>query len=164
MKAKKYFKNSMKVGVAFTFAAAMTMILSAYSIADNKKESSSTVDGEMVISSTTAPATNVSYKHVGDLSEVACAILKLKEINKEKACIEKKMVKEKENLKKAEAERNKDYGMIAGMYYQPASGLSEALQIEIKIKDLNHQLSELKKAEKAIYEKYGNDIKSQVLV
>ena len=36
MKTKKYFKNSMKVGVAFTFAAAMAMVLSAYSIADNK--------------------------------------------------------------------------------------------------------------------------------
>ena len=54
--------------------------------------------------------------------------------------------------------------MVAGMYYQPASGLSEAVQIESKIKSLDNQLSELKKAEKAIYEKYGNDIKSQVFV
>ena len=154
MKTKKYFKNSMRVGVAFTFAAAMAMVLSAYSIADNKNMASS--DDETT--------TYVSYKHVGDLNEVACAILKLKEINKEKVCVEKKMVKEKENLKKAKAERNKDYGMVAGMYFQPASGLSEAVQIESKIKDLNLQLSELKKAEKAIYEKYGNDIKSQVFV
>lgn len=154
MKTKKYFKNSMKVGVAFTFAAAMAMVLSAYSIADNKNMASS--DNETT--------TYVLYKHVGDLNEVACAILKLKEINKEKVCVEKKMVKEQENLKKAKAERNKDYGMVAGMYYQPASGLSEAVQIESKIKSLDNQLSELKKAEKAIYEKYGNDIKSQVFV
>lgn len=159
MKTKKYFKNSMKVGVAFTFAAAMAMVLSAYSIADNKNMESSD-DDEM----STVSASYVSHKHVGDLNEVACAILKLKEINKEKVCVEKKMVKEQENLKKAKAERNKDYGMVAGMYYQPASGLSEAVQIESKIKDLNLQLSELKKAEKAIYEKYGNDIKSQVFV
>ena len=158
MKTKKYFKNSMKVGVAFTFAAAMTMILSAYSIVDNKEMASS--DDEI----STVSASYVSHKHVGDLSEVACAILKLKEINKEKASVEKKMVKEQENLKKAKAERNKDYGMVAGMYYQPASGLSEAVQIESKIKTLNLQLSELNKAEKAIYEKYGNDIKSQVFV
>lgn len=159
MKTKKYFKNSMKVGVAFTFAAAMAMVLSAYSIADNKNMTSSD-DDEM----STVSASYVSHKHVGDLSEVACAILKLKEINKEKVYVEKKMVKEQENLKKAKAERNKDYGMVAGMYYQPASGLSEAVQIESKIKSLDNQLSELKKAEKAIYEKYGNDIKSQVFV
>ena len=159
MKTKKYFKNSMKVGVAFTFAAAMAMVLSAYSIADNKNMASS--DGDEM---STVSASYVSHKHAGDLSEVACAILKLKEINKEKASVEKKMVKEQENLKKAKAERNKDYGMVAGMYYQPASGLSEAVQIESKIKSLDNQLSELKKAEKAIYEKYGNDIKSQVFV
>lgn len=159
MKTKKYFKNSMKVGVAFTFAAAMAMVLSAYSIADNKNMAFSD-DDEM----STVSASYVSHKHAGDLSEVACAILKLKEINKEKACVEKKMVKEQENLKKAKAERNKDYGMVAGMYYQPASGLSEAVQIESKIKSLDNQLSELNKAEKAIYEKYGNDIKSQVFV
>ena len=159
MKTKKYFKNSMKVGVAFTFAAAMAMVLSAYSIADNKNMAFSD-DDEM----STVSASYVSHKHAGDLSEVACAILNLKEINKEKASVEKKMVKEQENLKKAKAERNKDYGMVAGMYYQPASGLSEAVQIESKIKSLDNQLSELKKAEKAIYEKYGNDIKSQVFV
>ena len=34
MKTKKFFKNSMKAGAAFTFVAAMTMMLSAYSIAE----------------------------------------------------------------------------------------------------------------------------------
>ena len=154
MKARN-FKDSMKVGAAFAFAAAMTLALSAFSTTDSEMMSINQSDGNM--------ATTLS-KNSGEVNEVMCAALKLKEIGIEKASLEKKKMKEKENLKKAKEGRNKDYGIAAGIYYQPASGLSEVTYIEGKIYRLNVKINELNEVEKAINEKYGNDLKDLNLV
>ena len=93
-----------------------------------------------------------------EISEVMCAGKKLQEIGKEKALLEKKLSKEMLHLRQAKAERNKGGAMVPGLNYQPSSNLSEVINFEGKIKDLRHEISELKKLEKAIYEKYGTDI------
>ncbi|MBO4658052.1 MAG: hypothetical protein J5637_00360 [Prevotella sp.] len=149
------FKNSMKVGAAFAFAAAMTLALSAFSTTDCKMMSVGLSESHM--------PTTLS-KNSGEVNEVMCAALKLKEIGAEKASLEQKMMKEKENLMKAKEGRNKDYGMAAGIYYQPASGLSEVTYLEGKIYRLNVKINELNEVEKAINEKYGNDLKDLNLV
>ena len=78
-------------------------------------------------------------KSVQEINEVMLAGLKLQEIGKEKAGLEQKMAKEMTQLKMAKANRNKDYGVVAGMYSQPAANLSEILNIEGKIKGLTQK-------------------------
>ena len=103
-------------------------------------------------------------KSVQEINEVMLAGLKLQEIGKEKAGLEQKMAKEMTQLKMAKANRNKDYGVVAGMYSQPAANLSEILNIEGKIKGLTQKINELEKLEKDIYEKYGNDLQGLRLI
>ncbi len=103
-------------------------------------------------------------KSVQEINEVMLAGLKLQEIGKEKAGLEQKMAKEMVQLKMAKANRNKDYGVVAGMYSQPAANLSEILNIEGKIKGLTQKITELEKLEKDIYEKYGNDLQGMRLI
>ena len=147
----------MKAGVAFSFATAMVMVFSAFSTADCKMMSEAHDVGQSVSTSHQRVA-KASLMPFQEISEVMCASKKLEEIGTEKAQLEKKLTKEMENLKKAKDERNKNYGMVAGLNFQPASNLSEVINIESKIKQLNKQMNELKKVEKAIYEKYGTDI------
>ena len=115
---------------------------------------------EGAMASFTVPA----KKSVQEINEVMLAGLKLQEIGKEKAGLEQKMAKEMTQLKMAKANRNKDYGVVAGMYSQPAANLSEILNIEGKIKGLTQKINELEKLEKDIYEKYGNDLQGLRLI
>lgn len=83
---------------------------------------------------------------------------KLNEINGKIAKLEQQKASMNKKLQEVKAERNKNYGMVAGMYSQPSQGQAEINNLESKISNMNHQIAALKKNEKFIADKHKINI------
>ena len=84
-------------------------------------------------------------------------------INKKITKLEKEKAEITGKLEKAKADRNKDHGMVAGMYYQPSQDLAEIINLEKKIGKLDNKIAALQKIEKNEIEKNGNIIQRLAL-
>ena len=135
MKTKKNFQNGVLAMSAFMFTASVVMALYTLLSFDefSRKHYQQVMAagyGKDVIQVTPTEGVASTEKQVLDLSK---EIAKLKQ---EKAKLDG-------NLEKARSERNKNYGMVAGLSYQPSQGLNEVVTLEGKIKNVDHQLTAL---------------------
>lgn len=74
---------------------------------------------------------------------VACNEKQVLDLSKEIAKLEQKMATLKSSLEKAKSDRDKNYGMVAGLSYQPSQSLNEVINLEKKISKVDHQLTAL---------------------
>ena len=139
MKIKKNFENGVLALSAFMFAAAVVMALYTLLSFDefsrlHYQQITADVNEKNIIQTTCSPTDGVvsTEKQILDLS---------KEIPKQKQ--EKATLNG--SLEKAKSERNKNYGMVAGLSYQPSQSLNEVINLEGKIKNVDHQLTALNK-------------------
>ena len=63
------------------------------------------------------------------------------DLGKEIAKLEKTRDNLASSLKKAMAERDKNYGMVAGLSYQPSQSLGEVIVLEKKLSKIDHQIT-----------------------
>lgn len=136
MKTKNFLEKGMLTISAFMFAASVVMafytLLSfdAYS-RKHYQQIQAHVDGKNVIqTSSTTDGVASTEKQVLDLS-------------KEIAKLEQKRATLESSLEKAKSDRDKNYGMVAGLSYQPSQSLSEVINLEKKISKVDHQITAL---------------------
>lgn len=65
------------------------------------------------------------------------------DLSKEIAKLEQKRDNLTSSLEKAMVERNKNYGMVAGLSYQPSQNLDEVIVLEKKLSKIEHQITAL---------------------
>ena len=146
MKTKRFFKNSSKAIAAFLLTgASMMAVYSFASYIDNNDE---------CFTQATANNTEVSSTATNMSSDTSME--QLKEINVEIGKLEKKRSDLASKLEKAKTHRDKNYGMVAGMYYQPSQDLAEIVNIEGKLNKLDHKIAALAKKEQNLAQRCGS--------
>lgn len=135
MKEKRFIQNSSRVIAAFLLTGAMSVAIwsvvtydrpkSMYYAQDkgNNSEMNSTLNNLF---------SNAYMKYV-------------EKINLEIGKLEQKKAMVMSRLEKANADRNKTYGMVAGMYFQPAQDVAEIVVLEGEVNQLDHKIAALSK-------------------
>ena len=145
MKTNKFFKNSSMAIAAFLLTG--VSIVAMYSFVgytDNKDKCYAQAANNTEVSTTTASMSSDTN------------MMQLKEINEELGKLVQKRTELTNKLEKVKAHRNKNYGMVAGMYYQPSQALAEIVNLEGKIDKLGHKIAALTKKEKNLAKKCSN--------
>lgn len=145
MKTNKFFKNSSMAIAAFLLTG--VSIVAMYSFVgytDNNDKCHAQTANNTVVSTT---ATSMSSD---------TDMIQLKEINEELGKLVQKRTELTNKLEKVKAHRNKNYGMVAGMYYQPSQALAEIVNLEGKIDKLGHKIAALTKKEQNLAKKCSN--------
>ena len=148
MKTNNILKNSMKVTASFFLAGLVVMTYWCFKNEDCYQDSyftHGTDNHTAMMSSTNSSSYNADMKQLKENNE------KIAKLEQEKNNLNKK-------LEKAKADRNKNYGMVAGLYSQPSLEVAEISNYEGGIAKLVHKIDDLKKKEMQIAEKYGIDV------
>ena len=146
MKTKNFFASGMFGLSAFLFASAVVMTfctILTFNENNRWEKQQGNVDAKSSYSVNLANPSQVISKEISKLE-------------KERATLSNK-------LEKAKADRNKDNGMVAGLYYQPLEDLTEIINLEGKISKLDHKIAALKNKEKSIAANNGCDIQRLAL-
>lgn len=80
---------------------------------------------------------------VKDVDEPSGTLKQVVELGREITILELERASMKKSLEKARSERNKSYGMVAGLSYQPSQSLGEVIVLEKKINKVDHRLAAL---------------------
>lgn len=157
MKTKKFFANGVLPMSAFLFASAV--ILAFWSLFTFTKSSMFDSQQEKMdaysINADLAHAANTLYsdpnKVINDENSIQVISQEISKLEKERTQIANK-------LEKAKADRNKNQGMVAGMYFHPSQNLAEITNFEGKIKKIDHKIAALEKKERNINEINRNEV------
>ncbi len=145
MKTNKFFKNSSMAIAAFLLTG--VSIVAMYSFVgytdNNDKCYAQAANNTEVSTTTTSMSSNTD-------------MMQLKEINEELGKLVQKRTELTSKLEKVKAHRNKNYGMVAGMHYQPSQGLAEIVNLERNIDKLGHKIAALTKKEQNLAKKCSN--------
>lgn len=145
MKTNKFFKNSSMAIAAFLLTG--VSIVAMYSFVgytDNHGKCYAQAANNTEVSTTTASMSSDTN------------MMQLKEINEELGKLVQKRTELTNKLEKVKVHRNKNYGMVAGMYYQPSQALAEIVNLEGKIDKLGHKIAALTKKEQNLAKKCSN--------
>lgn len=152
MKAKKFINNSSRVIAAFLLAGAM--VVAVWSVMTYDRSTTYYSQNKF---------NNIEMNSTADNNISNADMKQMKEINVEIVKLAKKKAKVMGKLEKAKADRNKDHGMVAGMYFQPAQDIAEITNLEKTINKLDNKIAALDKQYKNIAEKQGSDVQQLAL-
>lgn len=156
MKTKKFLANGVLPMSAFLFASAVIMVFwSLFTFTQSSKFASQQekMDAYCINADQTLAA-NTLY---GDPNKVINDENSIQVINQKISKLEQERAQMTNKLKKAKADRNKNYGMVAGMYFQPSQDLAEIINFEGKVKKVDHKIAALKKKERNLAEINRNE-------
>ena len=155
MKKNNFFQNTKNDIAAFMFATLVVLGVGYFSAGDVIK-SSSIFQHPAMMAQTSVGGSQKS--DMASFKEVQGAMKELSEIGEKKAKLEMQKEKVAYQLKKADAKRDANYGMVPVMGLQVPQGLYDKIRLEKKAKSIDSKLVSLKKAEAEIVAKYGKDI------
>ena len=139
MKKNKFFEKSALTISCIMFAASVIMAIftllnfDAYSRKHYQQV-------QAYANEKNAIQSNCSYSTTDG---VACNEKQVMDLSKEIAMLEQKRATLKSSLEKAKSDRDKNYGMVAGLSYQPSQSLNEVINLEKKISKVDHQITAL---------------------
>lgn len=139
MKKNNFLKKSALTISAFMFAASVIMAIftllnfDAYSRKHYQQLQAYASDKNVI-------QTNCSYNTTDGVASNEKQVL---DLSKEIAKLEQKRATLKSSLEKAKSDRDKNYGMVAGLTYQPSQSLNEVINLEKKISKVDHQITAL---------------------
>ena len=154
MKTHKFFANSKKAMASLFLVGLVVMAYWCFKNEDYYQDTyftHGTDSHTAMMSSTNSSSYNADMKQLKEINE------KIAKLEQEKNSMNKK-------LEKAKAERNKNYGIVAGMYSHPSPEVAEISNYEGGIAKLGHKIDDLKKKEMHIAEKYGIDVQQLALM
>ena len=154
MKTNKFQKNSMKAVASFFVAGLIVLTVWCFKNASNHPEEFFAYEAEC----------NTAIAHKANSTSYDATMQQLLEINAKIAKLEQEKNSMNKKLEKAKAERNKNYGIVAGMYSHPSPEVAEISNYEGGIAKLGHKIDDLKKKEMHIAEKYGIDVQQLALM
>lgn len=138
MKTKKNFENGVLAFSAFLFASAVVMAL--YTLLSVNFQNGNLGNQQLAENS----GKSITQTSIFDKTDGVTAKEKqILDLSKEIAKLEQKRTKLNNSLEKAKSERNKNYGMVAGLSYQPSQSLNEVINLEKKLNKVDHQLTAL---------------------
>ena len=146
MKTVKFFQSKAKATAAFMLAAIATVGVISLSSNTNSDE-------ELLAEQ------EVSAGFFDQMEDATKAYNLLREMDGKKANLEQKKAELKEKIVKAEQDRNKNRGMVAGVTFQMPQDLPEISTLQSKMKRINMKIDALNKSEEAIASKYGINLK-----
>ena len=132
MKAKKFINNSSRVIAAFLLTGAM--VVAVWSVMTYDKSTTYYSQNKF---------NNIEMNSTADNNISNADMKQMKEINVEIGKLEKKRSDLASKLEKAKTHRDKNYGMVAGLSYQPSQSLNEVINLEKKISKVDHQITAL---------------------
>lgn len=134
MKAKKIISSSSRVMAVLLLTGVMSVAIWSVVTYDTTKATHYSQDRNHVLMNSTL--NNLFSKaYINHIQENNVEIAKLEQVR----------VSEMNKLKKAKADRNKDYGMVPGMYFHPSHDVSEIAIHEKNISKLDHKIAALQK-------------------
>ena len=154
MKTHKFFANSKKAMASLFLVGLVVM---AYWFFNNEDYYQDTYFTHGTDSHTAMMSSTNSSSYDADMKQ-------LKEINEKIAKLEQEKNNMKKKKKKAKAHRNKNYGMVAGLYSQPSLEVAEISNLEGGIAKIDYKIGNLKIQEKNIAEKYGTDVQNLAFI
>ena len=139
MKKYKFFEKSALTISAFMFAVSVIMaIFTLLNFDAYSKKHYQQV--QAYVSEKNFIQTNSSYNTTDG---VAGTEKQVWDLSKEIAKLEQKRTTLNRSLEKAKSDRDKNYGMVAGLSYQPSQSLNEVINLEKKISKVDHQITAL---------------------
>ena len=154
MKTHKFFANSKKAMASLFLVGLVVM---AYWCFNNEDYYQDTYFTHGTDSHTAMMSSTNSSSYDADMKQ-------LKEINEKIAKLEQEKNNMYKKLEKAKAHRNKNYGMVAGLYSQPSLEVAEISNLEGGIAKIDYKIGNLKMQEKNIAEKYGRDVQNLAFI
>lgn len=154
MKTNKFIENSNKAMASFFLTGLVVLTIWCFKNTDYYQDTYFTFGTDChtaMVNKTNSTSYNSDMKQ-------------LQEINEKIANLEQKMTSMYNKLEKAKNNRNKNYGMAVGMYYQPSTEMAEITNLEGNIAKLNHKIENLKMQEKNIAQKYGTDVQNLAFI
>ncbi len=139
MKTNKNFHENVLVISAFLFSTVLVMAF--YTLLSFNAQEYKFCDLEMADNSANGMIKTSST--LGKTDGVMNTKKQILDISKEIAKLEQKKNSLTSSLEKAMAERNKTYGMVAGLSYQPSQSLGEVIVLEKKLSKIEHQITAL---------------------
>ena len=139
MKKNKFFEKSALTISCIMFAASVIMALftllnfDAYSRKHYQQVQAYASEKNFI-------QTNCSYNTTDGVTGTEKQVL---DLSKEIAKLEQKRATLNRSLEKAKSDRDKNYGMVAGLSYQPSQSLNEMINLEKKISKVDHQITAL---------------------
>ncbi|MBP3756937.1 MAG: hypothetical protein J6I61_06610 [Prevotella sp.] len=158
MKTNKFFQDKETI-VTFLFAAFM-MIGFVSVMVINYTEERSKNTGMLMSDYITVSMDGKEVSFYTD--EMIAATKKLEAITHEKASLERKKAMVAAKLAQTRSDRNREYGMVAGLYNQSISDVSEINYLQGKLKSIDKKICRQQQKEDALLAKYGDGIKKMV--
>lgn len=154
MKTMDYLKKCLRPTALFFVIGMAIFALGYYKVAKSDK-------GTCRTHGTNCP-TRVMCKAKGLIFDYDMKCLK--DINESISKMETQKQELNEKLCKARKERNRDYGMVTGMYFYPAHDLAELTALEDEIANVDSRIAALKVTEEAIANKYNINLKQVAFI